>query len=261
MIKVSIITIGKNVVNDIERTIKSVVEQSYGHIEYIVIDGNSNDGTQEIIEKYKESIHVYVSEKDTGIYNAMNKGVQWATGEWVLFINAGDYLITSNVIGTWVHYLSTTEAGICFGRILWDSPRDFSISVSEHAYLNKSWQLIDNNFPHPATFYRHSEFKKIGWFDEQYQIMADYELNLRSLVFYKIKYSYYPIITTVFNAGGVSNSGIYNVKIGIENQLILDRYFPVALLKLKRSSPRIFKQKNFLWFINKWFKTYLNRAS
>ena len=91
--KFSIITVVYNNVRDIEHTLKSVVNQSYDHIEYIVIDGQSTDGTLEIIQKYRDKITVLLSEKDKGIYDAMNKGLALATGDYVLFLNSGDELI------------------------------------------------------------------------------------------------------------------------------------------------------------------------
>src|ERR1700761_7114863 len=86
----SVITIVYNNVNDIERTMLSVLNQTYGHIEYIVIDGKSNDGTLEIIKRYENRIAKLISEKDEGIYDAMNKGIAAATGDYVIFMNSGD---------------------------------------------------------------------------------------------------------------------------------------------------------------------------
>ncbi len=97
-IKISIITIVFNNVKDIEHTILSVVKQTYDNIEYIVIDGNSTDGTLNVINKYKKNIDVLVSEKDKGIYDAMNKGLDRATGDYVLFLNSGDELYDQNTL-------------------------------------------------------------------------------------------------------------------------------------------------------------------
>lgn len=94
----SVITVVYNNVNDIERTIKSVINQSYGNIEYIIIDGASSDGTLAVIEKYKSQISQLISEKDKGIYDAMNKGLDLAKGEYVLFMNSGDEIYESNTV-------------------------------------------------------------------------------------------------------------------------------------------------------------------
>src|SRR5690606_635289 len=96
--KVSIITIVYNNVRDIGYTLSSVDQQTYPNIEYIVVDGNSNDGTLEVIEEYKDIVNKLVSEKDQGIYDAMNKGLALATGDYVLFLNSGDELYSSTTL-------------------------------------------------------------------------------------------------------------------------------------------------------------------
>ncbi len=95
---VTIVTVSYNVVSTIERTILSVVNQTYSNIEYIIIDGGSTDGTVDIIKKYMDKIAYWVSEPDKGIYDAMNKGILMAKGQWINFMNSGDYLYSNDVI-------------------------------------------------------------------------------------------------------------------------------------------------------------------
>lgn len=225
MIKISVITISKNANEVIERTLWSVVNQTYPNLEYIVIDGDSKDGTQNTVARFDSLIDVYVSEPDTGIYNAMNKGVRHATGDWVLFVNAGDMLVASNVLAIWAQYLGGSNSDICFGRIIWNSEADLNISVSDHAYFNRQWYFLSDNFPHPATFYRKNSFDSIGWFDERFSIMADYELNLRAIIKCKFDFIYYPIITSIFYSGGISNSFISMDKVTQQNDTIRQMYF------------------------------------
>lgn len=114
-IRVSVITVCYNVVDTIEETIKSVINQNYNNYEYIIIDGGSNDGTVDIIEKYKDKIAYMVSEKDSGIYDAMNKGFNHSTGEWVIYVNSGDGFYDNMALSHLVMDKNITEYDIVYG--------------------------------------------------------------------------------------------------------------------------------------------------
>lgn len=164
---VSIITVVYNAVSTIETTIQSVVDQQYDEVEYIIIDGGSTDGTIDIIKKYNDKIALWISEPDNGIYDAMNKGVAYAKGKWILNINAGDTLISIPV-----EILSKTSieqfAAIC-GSVLLDN------KVKLKAKYN--WTLkIRNTLPHQSLFYN----KKMIYADYNlnYKVYADFAYNL-----------------------------------------------------------------------------------
>ena len=103
--KISVVTVCYNAVNDIEKTILSVINQTYPNIEYLIIDGGSTDGTMDIVNKYKDKIDVIVSEPDKGIYDAMNKGIDRATGDWINFMNAGDCFFEKETVNSVFIYL------------------------------------------------------------------------------------------------------------------------------------------------------------
>ena len=145
--KISIVTICYNVENDIEQTILSVINQSYSDLEYIIIDGASKDKTLEIVNRYKDKISKIVSEPDKGIYDAMNKGIKQATGEWVGFINAGDKYVDNNVLSTFVAKVSS-NADVAYGVLV------HCFSYGKFMMLPSSLQTINSAMPfgHPASF-------------------------------------------------------------------------------------------------------------
>ena len=147
--KVSVVTICYNAKTVIERTIQSVLNQTYSDIEYILIDGGSTDGTVEIIKQYSHRISSWVSEPDHGIYDAMNKGVMRATGEWIHFLNAGDVYHDHDVLENFVPKISATT-DIAYGDTLYVF--SMTTKVRKALPLSKMDQLMP--FGHPATLIR-----------------------------------------------------------------------------------------------------------
>ena len=170
-IKVSIITVSYNAVMTIEQTIQSVLKQSYHNIEYIVIDGQSTDGTQKIIEKYGNAIAYYVSEPDHGIYDAMNKGISHATGDVIGIINSDDWY-ESDAVEKVVDCFNRTDAGVVFGEIWLIDHNEKKINCTKHSLLP----------PHPAMFVKRDIYQKYGVFDTDYKLAADYEMTLRFVI-------------------------------------------------------------------------------
>lgn len=161
----SIITVTYNCANDIENTIKSIIPFLSKEIELIVIDGDSKDGTKEIIKKYNEDISVYISEKDQGIYDAMNKGIRLASGNWCIFINSGDRLLKIPECLFDPSFQKYTAIACCVD--------------SENSLIKATfdWRIIlHNTIPHQGLFYNINN-SKIE-FNTNYKIFSDYDLNL-----------------------------------------------------------------------------------
>lgn len=204
MIKISVITVCWNCVNEIEKTIKSVLEQTYSNVEYIVVDGASTDGTLEVINRYKERIDKVVSEPDKGIYNAMNKGVQLAIGEWCIFMNAGDKFVNNSVLSEMFglnHPLETTKVYYGNTKFVYEDHSCCSLrAVPVFPTI-----LRCQPFCHQSAFYN-IEDKRTPFFDEQYKIASDYNTSL----WYFIKYGegafeYRDLLVSEFTAyGGAS---------------------------------------------------------
>ncbi|MDE5677365.1 glycosyltransferase family 2 protein [Phocaeicola sp.] len=198
---ISVVTVSYNAVSTIEQTILSVVNQTYPRIEYIIIDGGSTDGTVEVIKKYADRIAYWVSEPDKGIYDAMNKGGRKAIGDFIQFLNAGDWLENEHIIEK-IFKDGVKEADVIYG--------DMIVRRMDGVYYAKAQDLsrFKNDFPlfHPSTFIAKSVFIK-HLFDVSYRISADFKL-LRDVYYKQGKFVYFPVSITNFDGiYGLSSSG------------------------------------------------------
>ena len=176
--KISIITIVYNNVRDIEHTILSIINQTYPNIEYIIIDGASTDGTLDIIQKYRGSVDVFISEKDNGIYDAMNKGLAQATGDYVLFLNSGDELYDTRTIQCVVE--NGKDADIIYGQTkLVDEDRNIVGDRRHRAPARFDWKSFryGMNVCHQAIYVKRAIAKP---YDLQYKLSADIDWVIRA---------------------------------------------------------------------------------
>ena len=216
--KVSIITAVFNSRQFIEPALKSVLNQTYKNIEYIVIDGGSTDGTTEIINKYRDKIVKFVSEPDKGIYDGMNKGIKLADGEIIGFLNSDDFYDDNNVIETVVKEMENKKIDVCWGDLVYIDKKDNSRIVR----FWKSSEYQEGKFkrgwmpPHPTFFVRRRIYEKYGPFNLDFKIAADYELMLRFLEKYKVSSCYIPKVLVKMRIGGKSNRFINVIKANFE---------------------------------------------
>lgn len=216
----TIITVVRNGEQIIEETIESVLQQEYNNIEYIIIDGGSTDNTVEKIKKYKNSIDLWISEPDKGIYDAMNKGISLATGQFVNFMNAGDKFYNSNVCNLVVSNLLSKDCDVIYG--------DFIAINKNNSILIKAKDISKiyhgSLFSHQSCFVK-SNVLKDNLFDLKYRIASDYNQFLT--LFLKNKSFYYlPIPFSIMLIDGVSYS---NMKTYIEQIKILYSHKPFSL--------------------------------
>ena len=229
VIKISIITINFNNCKGLVQTLDSVAQQTYNNYEHIIIDGASTDGSKSIIEQYKnKNPHVtyWVSEKDEGIYNAMNKGITHAQGQYLLFLNSGDY-IEPNILEQAATSLTGTD--IIYGNL-------YFISESGHKYLRiypesplSAALLLSPTFclPHPATFIRRELFKD-QLYNEQYKIISDWEFWIKSILFKNRSTKHINLNISNFHEGGISSNTTLANK---ERTKILSDLFPQKVLE------------------------------
>ena len=214
--KITVITVTYNAEKYLRQTIESVINQTYGNIEYIIIDGGSTDGTADIIREYEEHISYWISEPDDGIYDAMNKGIEAASGDWINFMNAGDSFYNQNVLEN-INFIST-EYDLIAGRELIKQENG---SFVEFEMLGLDFVNKGNFCRHQALFIRSSLMKKYKY-DTQFRIGADYDFMLKCYM-NGYKFKFIDEIVDVFIDGGVSASD--STTGSIEALYIQNKYF------------------------------------
>lgn len=244
--KISIVTVVLNNKSYIEECINSVLTQNYMNIEHVIIDGGSTDGTVEIIketiEKFPERYVKFISEKDAGIYDAMNKGIRLATGDIVGILNSDDIYSHPSVLQKVTIAMDDPSVDACFADLVYVDRKDISKIVRywqscryKENLFKKGWVL-----PHPTLFVRKKLYEIYGLFDLSYKLAADYEFIVRLLSKHKIKTTYIPEVIVKMRTGGETNKSLINIlkqNIEILNALkkneVSVSVLPFFILKLK----------------------------
>lgn len=245
---VTIVTVVFNGEKHLEKTIKSVIGQTYKNIEYIIIDGGSTDGTLDIIRKYENTIDYWVSEQDAGIYDAWNKGVSLSTGEWIAFLGADDKYM-ENAIMEYINYLNALESV---------NPEFISSKVNIISNGKKlrvigekwTWNVFKKymNTAHVGSLHNRSLFTKYGLFDKEYGICGDYELLLRPRK--NLRAEFVNSVTANMELGGISNQNKQvfketlkaKVVTGGRNKILcqIDMYLAIAKWKVRNQFSNLF---------------------
>ena len=209
--KISIITVCFNSDKTIRDTIESVLSQDYPEVEYIIIDGQSRDNTMNVVSEYRNKITKIISEPDHGIYDAMNKGVQLASGDVVGILNSDDLFESSSVISDVVDcFKSAPNADLVFGDVVFVEPGNTQEIIRFYSSEKfRSWKLRFGWMPpHPATFIKKAAYEQTGVYSLEYKISADYELFIRMLLVHKMVYVRMDKILVRMRMGGISTAGI-----------------------------------------------------
>jgi glycosyltransferase involved in cell wall biosynthesis len=240
-LRLSIITINYNNYQGLKKTVKSVLDQSVIDFEYVVIDGGSDDGSLEFLESIKADCFRYISEPDSGIYNAMNKGIQMASGKYLLFLNSGDFFGNEDVLTNISTYLNK-DFSILAGNIIFED--DKGKRLREHPEILTFSYLVSNAISHPSTFLKRNLFVKYGNYDESLKIVADWAFFLKVLGLNNESYFKIPETISVFNTTGVSSEEENLDSVYKEREEVLSSYFP-----------RIFNNENDSYIFNKFIST------
>jgi glycosyltransferase involved in cell wall biosynthesis len=198
--KISVIVVVFNGVETLEKTIISVLRQTYNNVELLIIDGGSTDGTLDILKNNKSNNLFWVSEPDKGIYDAMNKGIQKALGDWIFFLGADDHFYNNQVLETIFSKSNYESMDLIYGNVKSDSYR--GIYDGEFNFE----KLLQKNISHQSIFYNKDIFRKIGFYNLKYKTHADWDFNLRCYENKEVKIKYIDTIIAEFGKGGVSSN-------------------------------------------------------
>jgi glycosyltransferase involved in cell wall biosynthesis len=258
--KTSIITVNYNNSEGLQKTIESIIRQSTQDFQYIIIDGGSDDNSTDVINEYAARINYWISEPDKGIYNAMNKGIEKATGEYLLFLNSGDRLHNDDVLSKAEKYLGNYELVYSNLNLITDKGdyllRYPDVLTFSHFYVS--------SLPHPATFIKKSLFNKLGHYDESLKICSDWKFFIDAVCRHNCSYLHAPETFSDFFLDGISSQKKNEALIKNEREKVLSELFPAFLpdyVELTRmrtffnhaSSSRLLKILNFAGLI-KWFR-------
>ncbi|MEO5984833.1 MAG: glycosyltransferase family 2 protein [Ferruginibacter sp.] len=240
MHKISIITINLNNVAGLQKTMSSVFKQTFKDIEYIIIDGDSNDGSKKLITEKEDKLSYWISEKDSGVYNAMNKGIKKASGKYLLFLNSGDYLVDENILSKVSNELDGT--GIIYGNVfLIESPRSSWTGV----YPSRlSFQhFVDSSLPHPSSFIKRCVFDEVGYYDERLKIVADWKFFVDAICKFNVSYKHLDLTVSVFSLDGLSSLPANKVLIEEEKNAVFKNDYN-AFIKNSEELIQLRKFKN-----------------
>lgn len=255
MPKLSIITINYNNAIGLKRTIESVVAQNYSNLEYIIIDGGSTDTSVGIIHDYENHITKWISEKDKGVYNAMNKGIQKATGDYLLFLNSGDHFYDATVLANNEHHLINHDI-IAF---------DINMFGLGHDYIHKHPDellfsfLFEETFAHQSVFIKRSLFDKIGLYDENLKIVADWKFFIHAVAA-GCSYKSVHEVLSVFYFDGISATAEGTFTRKREREIVLKEEFSLYYedYKVLQKQKELLEMNRFKMLLE-LEKTYLGR--
>lgn len=226
--KFSVITINYNDQIGLERTIKSVINQTCNDYEFLVIDGGSTDGSVNIIKKYEKNITYWISEKDKGVYHAMNKGVAKAKGHYCIFMNSGDSFYSPNILESVTNY----QEDIICGKILRGN------STTPNGHNKEVISLVDlmrRSLPHQAMFINKELLIKHPY-DERYKILSDWKFCIESIIFDNCSFRNIDLIIANFDLSGISTTA--SKLFAEERELILPELLPTRIIDdYKRFTP------------------------
>jgi glycosyltransferase involved in cell wall biosynthesis len=225
-LKLSIVTVNLNNSAGLKLTLDSVTSQTYKDFEYIVIDGGSKDDSLSLLEKYRDQINYCISEPDSGVYQAMNKGIKKATGEYLLFLNSGDHLANEHLIAEIVSEL--TEIDIIYGNLFLIENEAKSWTAVYPPVLSFQ-HFMEGSLPHPGSFIKRSVFDRVGFYDETLKIVSDWKFFMDAICRHNVSYRHIDKTIAIFYLNGLSSLATNESKLQSEKKVILKKDYPMFI--------------------------------
>ncbi len=220
--KITIITINFNNAQGLEKTLKSVADQTYKNIQYVVVDGASTDGSRDVIEKFMKYIDIAIIEPDSGIYNAMNKGIKQASGDYLLFLNSGDWLLSDTVIEQVNSY--RLDQDIVYGDMIFrNNQKEWAWNLPATLTFET---FYTSTIPHPSSFIKRDLFNMVGLYDESLKIVSDWKFFILAVTKFNCSYKHIDCIISSYDFNGISSLPENLPAISAERNAVLLAEFP-----------------------------------
>ena len=226
MSKISVITINYNDRDGLQKTIRSVINQTFSDFEYIVIDGNSTDGSKEVIATFRDKINTAVSEPDSGIYNAMNKGIRAATGDYLFFLNAGDIFVDNTILAQAAKFIDGSK-DYYYGNVIFkDGEKETLVEYPDKLSFHF---FTYNCICHQTSFLRRTLFEDHFYYNEKLKIVSDWEFLMYTIFLKNISYSHIPLTISYYDFGGISSRPESDPIKKAERETVMQQYFPLFI--------------------------------
>jgi Predicted glycosyltransferases len=250
--QLSIITVNLNNKEGLLQTMHSVLNQTWQGFEYIIIDGGSADGSVDLIRDYENKLTCWVSEPDNGVYAAMNKGISYAKGEYLLFLNSGDTLLEADTLKNIIPLIFDEQVDLLYGDLRFDHGESYVDYVFPDDITFEF--LCQRSLGHPSAFIKRVLFERIGNYEEHYRICADWVFFTSAICLHNCTYKHVPYVITSFDTHGISSQQKYQNQIKKERMHALTSKFrflyemhnELFLLKEKLASLQRSKPYRFL---------------
>lgn len=263
MSKISILTVNLNNLSGLKKTVESVLSQTFKDFEFIIIDGDSLDGSKAYINEVSHQLTKWISEPDKGIYNAMNKGIRMATGDYICFLNSGDVFFENNTLEKVNHKINGNK-DIYYGDVMWNQAKRRRV-IPAPDKLSFPFLLI-HNINHQSCFIRRTLFDEIFYYNENFHIISDWEFLIYAVCKKEVPTQHLNLTICEYDAHGISSDLKNKKEICRDRQLVINKHFPlfdfnfedVAVLSEKRGKQFLhIRNYKIAYRMLKWFMSLL----